>query len=404
MSGRPDRGSGTILALTMLMVIAFTTGVFGALGVIDIDREHAAAAADLAALAAAATQADTAAACGRARLVAVANGGALVACEASEDAIAVRVTLDLDGALAPLGPLTARARAGPWPPGPDVIDASGTGGATPRPARGHRRTAALTRRAGSAGTPRARSGQPDWPGPSEPAAAVPPATGPDDGSGGSGWPSWWRGRHQARVDWLLAPDSARSRGRGLFRSARSPATGSPSAAEPRVGGSRRYPLGRVRFGRFAFAGAAAGDPAERAPPVSPSTLAAGAGRLAGATALAAGAVPGRVAWAATSVARGLAGPVVSRASSPGTGTESAVGIPPGNRRGAGWPEGTRAGPVRARERAAISRSSRRRRRCRGTPRATSRTPRTSTAIATTPDRATTQTLVVKDHPSKLIDT
>jgi secretion/DNA translocation related TadE-like protein len=349
MSGRPDRGSGTILALTMLMVIAFTTGVFGALGVIDIDREHAAAAADLAALAAAATQADTAAACGRARLVAVANGGALVACEASEDAIAVRVTLDLDGALAPLGPLTARARAGPWPPGPDVIDASGTGGATPRPARGHRRTAALTEQAGSAGTPRARSGQPDWPGPSEPAAPVPPATGPDDGSGGSGWPSWWRGRHQARVDWLLAPDSARSRGRG-------------------------------------------------------STLAAGAGRLAGATALAAGAVPGRVAWAATSVARGLAGPVVSRASSPGTGTESAVGIPPGNRRGAGWPEGTSAGPVRARERAAISRSSRRRRRCRGTPRATSWTPRMSTAIATTPDRATTQTLVVKDHPSKLIDT
>lgn len=97
-----------------IAVVLAGTGVALALGVgIDV-RHRAQAAADAAALAAASDAlAGQAGACERARELAVANGARLRSCSVVDSIADLTVSIDLPGALRPLGPATARARAGP---------------------------------------------------------------------------------------------------------------------------------------------------------------------------------------------------------------------------------------------------------------------------------------------------
>jgi secretion/DNA translocation related TadE-like protein len=111
---RASDGSATIATLGGVSVIVVGTVVAVALGFGTEVRHRAQAAADAAALAAAADAiAGQAAACERARQFADRNGARLQSC-AVHDAIAdLTVGIDLPGMLRPLGPVVARARAGP---------------------------------------------------------------------------------------------------------------------------------------------------------------------------------------------------------------------------------------------------------------------------------------------------
>jgi secretion/DNA translocation related TadE-like protein len=95
-------------------VVVVATVVALALGLGTEVRHRAQAAANAAALAAAADAiAGEAGACERARELAVANGAELRSCTVSDAISDLTVSIELPGMLRRIGPVTARARAGP---------------------------------------------------------------------------------------------------------------------------------------------------------------------------------------------------------------------------------------------------------------------------------------------------
>jgi secretion/DNA translocation related TadE-like protein len=109
-----DRGSGTVLALALSLLIGLGATAGVARGLAVAARHRANAAADLAALAGAAAALDgPGGACTEAGRVARANGGRLDRCVVTGEVVEVRVARAL--ALGRLGQWTAvgRARAGP---------------------------------------------------------------------------------------------------------------------------------------------------------------------------------------------------------------------------------------------------------------------------------------------------
>lgn len=115
MTGRDaSDGSATVAMLAGIGVVVAATGAALALGVGVEFRHRAQGAADAAALAAASDAlAGEASACERARQLAAANGAHLRSCTVADSIADLTVAIDLPGALRSLGPVTARARAGP---------------------------------------------------------------------------------------------------------------------------------------------------------------------------------------------------------------------------------------------------------------------------------------------------
>jgi secretion/DNA translocation related TadE-like protein len=109
-----DRGSATVLAIAVIMLVTLA-GIAGVtLGSALVARHRTAAAADLAALAGAATAADgQTAACARARAVAAANRAGLASCRVAGQVVEVVAVIRLPSLFGV--PMTARsrARAGP---------------------------------------------------------------------------------------------------------------------------------------------------------------------------------------------------------------------------------------------------------------------------------------------------
>ncbi|HVU60280.1 MAG TPA: Rv3654c family TadE-like protein [Mycobacteriales bacterium] len=108
------RGSATVLMLAGIGLVLVLTGVVVMVGVADQVRHRAGAAADAAALAAAASALDGEnAACDRGADLAARNGATLVSCSITDGISDVTVAMTAPGVLAGLGPVRARARAGP---------------------------------------------------------------------------------------------------------------------------------------------------------------------------------------------------------------------------------------------------------------------------------------------------
>ena len=111
---RASEGNATIAMLAGIGVVVLATGLSLALGLGTEGRHRAQSAAIAAALAAAADAlAGPAGACERGRQLALANGARLQSCAVADAIADVTVAIDLPGALRALGPVTARARAGP---------------------------------------------------------------------------------------------------------------------------------------------------------------------------------------------------------------------------------------------------------------------------------------------------
>lgn len=122
--GHAERGSATVLAAALTMVVLAAAGSAAAwVGAVDA-RHRARVAADLAALAGAGALAQGGDGCGQAAALAAANGATARGCIVNGEALEVVVGLDaripLLGRDLPVT-ATARARAGPAPaPGPAV--------------------------------------------------------------------------------------------------------------------------------------------------------------------------------------------------------------------------------------------------------------------------------------------
>lgn len=109
-----DRGSATVLAITVIMLVTLAGLAGVTLGSALVARHRTAAAADLAALAGAARAAEgQTAACSRARAVAAANGAGLTSCRVAGQVVEVVAAIRLPLVFGV--PMTARsrARAGP---------------------------------------------------------------------------------------------------------------------------------------------------------------------------------------------------------------------------------------------------------------------------------------------------
>ena len=115
--GGADRGSGTVLALTLVVSAAVMVTALAGYGKALVVRHRAQAAADLAALAAAAGW--PGADCGRAASTAVGNGAVLIGCSALDDGT-VGVVVRSPVVVLPLSlgaaTVVARAWAGPGTP------------------------------------------------------------------------------------------------------------------------------------------------------------------------------------------------------------------------------------------------------------------------------------------------
>lgn len=112
-----EQGSGTILVIALVLIVLVLTGVVVLLVQATVGSAKAATAADLAALAGADAARDLIVGepCAVATEVATRNHAVLVNCSVSgaeADIVDVQTRVDLP---APLGPASARARAGPPP-------------------------------------------------------------------------------------------------------------------------------------------------------------------------------------------------------------------------------------------------------------------------------------------------
>jgi secretion/DNA translocation related TadE-like protein len=121
---RPERGSATIDALTLLVVLS--TVAMGALtvGAMVVAKHRAGAAADLAALAAAAATLGEPDACAVAADVARRNGAVLTQCARHGRAVDVVVQVAGPTLLGFHPQLTGRARAGPSRAGSSAVPGS----------------------------------------------------------------------------------------------------------------------------------------------------------------------------------------------------------------------------------------------------------------------------------------
>jgi secretion/DNA translocation related TadE-like protein len=109
-----ERGAGSILVLSGVMVVLTGLLVVATLGGGYLARHRAAAAADLAALAAAGqVWSGPAAACASAGGVAEANGAVLRSCRVRGEQVEVVASVEVAGPAAVLGDADRRARAGP---------------------------------------------------------------------------------------------------------------------------------------------------------------------------------------------------------------------------------------------------------------------------------------------------
>lgn len=110
---RDDGGYATVVSLGLMGLLVAATLVGLALAALQLTRHRAESAADLAALAAAHHVLEGPdAACAAAREAAAAQHARLEQCSLEATEVLVRVTVDLPGRLAPMGPVPARARAG----------------------------------------------------------------------------------------------------------------------------------------------------------------------------------------------------------------------------------------------------------------------------------------------------
>ena len=111
---RSVRGSGTVLVLAGVGLLAMVAATVVVVGTAVVARHRAQSAADLAALAAAAHALDgEQAACSRAAAVARAGGAELVACRLTGDVVDVVTTVRPRGLAGRVGVARGRARAGP---------------------------------------------------------------------------------------------------------------------------------------------------------------------------------------------------------------------------------------------------------------------------------------------------
>lgn len=111
---RAEDGSGTVLVLTLVMLLFAAGGTVALVGAATAARHRAETAADLAALSAASAAANgEAAPCAVGRRVARANGAVLVRCVIDGPRVQIAVTLQPRGPLAGMPPARAQARAGP---------------------------------------------------------------------------------------------------------------------------------------------------------------------------------------------------------------------------------------------------------------------------------------------------
>ena len=108
-----ERGSATVLALTMAALVAVLAVLGGAGGSVLLTHRRAAAAADLAALAGAGALQGGEAACPAAVALAVANGTRVLRCVVDEDEVVVRVGREVRLPWRSSHSVTADARAGP---------------------------------------------------------------------------------------------------------------------------------------------------------------------------------------------------------------------------------------------------------------------------------------------------
>jgi secretion/DNA translocation related TadE-like protein len=124
----PDRGSGTVLMLGIVSVVAVMSLLAAAVGAVAVARGRAQSAADLGALAGAQAVIDglgASAGCAQARAVVAANGAELATCQAlptGDVTTTVSVAVGHPGAFAVfgLGPLAATAQAHAAPPQNDT--------------------------------------------------------------------------------------------------------------------------------------------------------------------------------------------------------------------------------------------------------------------------------------------
>ncbi|MDO5712163.1 MAG: flp pilus-assembly TadE/G-like family protein [Micrococcales bacterium] len=120
-AGQSERGSGTVLALAILLAISSLLVAAVLYGAVVIATHRARSAADLAALAASARllEGDSpGVACAQAARVAQVNGGRILACrvaKAREGTVETEVGVELPRACRGLGSARAVARAGPPP-------------------------------------------------------------------------------------------------------------------------------------------------------------------------------------------------------------------------------------------------------------------------------------------------
>lgn len=113
-----DGGSGTVLVLTVAVLVVLAGALLAALASVAVARHRAAGVADLAALAAAdRAHLGAGEACAVAEQVAAAAGASVVACRLAGDVAEVTAQVRPVGRLGELGAATGRARAGPLEPG-----------------------------------------------------------------------------------------------------------------------------------------------------------------------------------------------------------------------------------------------------------------------------------------------
>ena len=113
MTGRDDRGSATLFAVSCLTLLLLLGAALGVVAAMVRAHRTAQAAADLAALAAASAAGSGRDPCAAGQAVAAANGARLDSCAAQGREVTVTVTVPGPHWLGQTADLSARARAGP---------------------------------------------------------------------------------------------------------------------------------------------------------------------------------------------------------------------------------------------------------------------------------------------------
>ncbi len=108
-----ETGSATVLVVPLLGVLAMATVLLAVVAGAMVAQRRVASAADLAALAGAAALQRGADGCAEAAVVSRRNGGEMITCRASEEAVQLTVRVELPVQLGRSLTVSAQARAGP---------------------------------------------------------------------------------------------------------------------------------------------------------------------------------------------------------------------------------------------------------------------------------------------------